>query len=118
MAHGLQALPDDIQAAISQKIIDLANREPDDTDFVICPFLNEREGACLIYAQRPAACRMYGFYVSRQSNMWCQQIEELYEAGVLEGVTLGNYSAMQRQLGQVFGNMQSIVIWYQQAEIK
>jgi hypothetical protein len=45
--------------------------------------------------------------------MWCQQIEELYEAGALEGVTLGNYSAMQRQLGQAFGDVQSIVIWYQ-----
>ena len=115
MAQGLQALPVDTQAAIGQKIAALANWKPDATDFVVCPFLDESEGACLIYAQRPAACRMYGFYVSRQSNMWCQQIEELYEAGALEGITLGNYSAMQRQLGQAFGDVESIVIWFQQA---
>jgi Fe-S-cluster containining protein len=113
MAQGLQALPADTQAAIGQKIVALANRKPDATDFVVCPFLDESEGACLIYAQRPAACRMYGFYVSRQSNMWCQQIEELYQGGALAGVTLGNYSAMQRQLSQAFGNVHSIVIWYQ-----
>jgi Fe-S-cluster containining protein len=113
MFQGIQALPSATQVAIGHKITALANRDTDDLNFVVCPFLDEEAGACLIYAYRPAACRMYGFYVSRQSNMWCQQIEELYEAGALEGVTLGNYSAMQRQLGQAFGDVQSIVIWYQ-----
>jgi Fe-S-cluster containining protein len=113
MSQGLQALPTTTQAVIGHKITALTARESDATDFIICPFLDEVVGACLIYAQRPAACRMYGFYVSRQSNMWCQQIEDLYQAGALEGVTLGNYSAMQRQLERAFGDIQSIVIWYQ-----
>lgn len=113
MLQGLQALPADTQASIGHKITALARREPDNTDCIVCPFLDKAAGACLIYAQRPAACRMYGFYVSRQSNMWCQQIEDLYQAGALDSVTLGNYSAMQRQLGQAFGAGQSIVIWYQ-----
>jgi len=81
---------------------------------VTCPFLDDTHGTCLIYAYRPAACRMYGFYVSRTDNWWCTDIQALYEAGVCDGVVLGNQSAIERALHQQCGEVQSLVEWFVQ----
>ena len=79
-----------------------------------CPFLDDAQGTCLIYAYRPAACRMYGFYVSRTDNWWCTDIQALYEAGVYDGVVLGNQSAIERALHQQCGEVKSLVEWFEQ----
>ena len=81
---------------------------------VTCPFLDDTHGTCLIYAYRPAACRMYGFYVSRTDNWWCTDIQVLYETGVCDGVVLGNQSAIERALHQQCGEVQSLVEWFAQ----
>ena len=40
----------------------------------VCPFLDREEGACRVYAHRPAACRTYGYYVERDEVLGCSQI--------------------------------------------
>lgn len=109
--RGMQTLPNDIQQSVIKKIMALADHE---NGRIVCPLLDEQAGACRVYDSRPAACRMYGFYVSRHNNQWCDQIETLFQAGALEGVTLGNLPAMQRQFAQRFGASRSLVDWLQE----
>lgn len=109
----IQQFPFDTRTDVEQKIVALADHQQ---GFVTCPMLDEEAGACRVYDSRPAACRMYGFYVSRRNNQWCQQIEDLFQAGALDGVTFGNHSAMNRQLQQQFGDIKSIVDWFLEAE--
>lgn len=81
---------------------------------VMCPFLDDTSGACRIYAHRPAACRMYGFYVSHEGNWWCDIIEARHADGMGEGLILGNHRAMMRQCEAQFGEVKSIVAWFEQ----
>ena len=98
------------QHEVAQRIRALA----DWTDgSVTCPFLDDTHGTCLIYAYRPAACRMYGFYVSRMDHWWCADIQALYEAGVCDGVVLGNYGAIERALHQQCGEVKALVEWFE-----
>jgi uncharacterized protein len=79
---------------------------------VTCPFLDETHGTCRVYEHRPAACRMYGFYVSRTDHWWCADIQKLYEAGVCDGVILGNQGAIERALHQQCDEVKSLVAWF------
>ncbi len=112
MQLGIQQLPLDIQTEVAHKIKSLKGHQE---GFVTCPLLDEEAGACRIYEHRPAACRMYGFYVSRRNNQWCQEIEDLFQAGELDGVTFGNYAAMKRTLGEQFGDVYPITIWFEKS---
>ena len=51
----------------------------------VCPFLDRAEGACRVYAQRPAACRTYGYYVERNEVLGCAQILERADAPIVWG---------------------------------
>lgn len=51
----------------------------------VCPFLDRDEGACRVYAHRPAACRTYGYYVERGSVLGCSQILGRAEDDVVWG---------------------------------
>lgn len=108
LAEGIAQLAEEVQHEIEAKILALGEGE---RPFIVCPLLDEASGACRVYHHRPAACRMYGFYVSRYNNQWCEQIDALFEAGQLDGVTLGNYAAMKRQLHRQFGETKTLVEW-------
>ena len=88
----------------SRRIEEVARRIRVSADWqdgpVTCPFLDATHGTCLVYDQRPAACPMYGFYVSRTDHWWCAAIQALYEAGTCDGVILGNQEAIERTLHQ------------------
>ena len=58
---------------------------PTSDDPRVCPFLDRGEGACRVYAVRPAACRTYGYYVERESVLGCAQILERADAPVVWG---------------------------------
>ena len=109
---GIQALPKHIFGEIEQKVLALAERDEEKRPFVTCPLLNEELGACRVYEHRPTACRMYGFYVSRYNNQWCQQIEDLFQQGKLDGVVFGNYASMNRVIQKTFGTIQPITLWW------
>jgi hypothetical protein len=45
-------------------------------------------------------------------HWWCADIQALYEAGVCDGVILGNQGAMERALHQQCGEVKSLVEWF------
>ncbi|HEY9850706.1 MAG TPA: YkgJ family cysteine cluster protein [Leptolyngbyaceae cyanobacterium] len=75
--EAVAALPASIRAEIEQKIDKLLVEIAENTvsSQVVCPYLDEREGACRIYEARPIACRTYGYFVARDGNDYCQIIE-------------------------------------------
>ncbi len=113
LQQGIARLEAPVQEAIAQRLRALSNAA---TGPVPCPFLDEREGACRVYAHRPATCRMYGFYVSRDGNQWCDDIQTRHEAGMGDSVILGNYQALQRELNDRFGEVKAIVTWFEQMQ--
>ena len=48
--------------------------------------LDRADGACLVYAQRPVACRTFGFYVQRDLGLYCKDIESRVADGALTEV--------------------------------
>jgi Fe-S-cluster containining protein len=111
LQQGFAQLSPPIQQAVAERIRALAawHEGP-----VTCPFLDTARGSCLVYAHRPAACRMYGFYVSRTAHWWCDTIQALHEAGVCEALVLGNHGAIERALQHQGGEVKSLREWFRQ----
>lgn len=78
---------------------------------VVCPMLDRATGACPVYAERPVACRSYGFYAQRDKGLYCREIEARVDAGALADVVWGNHDAIDRQLAG-FGDRRSLDEWF------
>ena len=78
LRDGLDALAPDVRAEVDARIaaLALAERERRLPRHVVCPMLDEAEGACRVYEHRPGACRTYGFYVERGIGLHCDMITE------------------------------------------
>ncbi|MEW6753797.1 MAG: YkgJ family cysteine cluster protein [Candidatus Latescibacterota bacterium] len=111
IAAGVSLLPEETRQEIGRRVAALPDGEAPGRH-VVCPFLDEARGSCRIYVHRPAACRMYGFYVDRADGLWCQQIEVLCNAGALQGVVLGNHAAVARRLAAELGPVRSVRQWW------
>lgn len=74
------ALPPDRLPAIRRKDVELALTP---SRPLVCPMLDETEGACPVYAQRPVACRTYDFYVQRELGLYGGNIESRVAGGEL-----------------------------------
>lgn len=67
-----------------------------------CAFLHPVDGACLIYAHRPIACRAYGYYVDERGiGLYCGIIREEVEAGRLQDAVWGNFSSLDSKLDEL-----------------
>lgn len=66
----------------------------------VCPFLDQTSGACLVYSQRPIACRTYGFYVERGQGLYCSDIEARAAGGEFDEVVWGNAEAIDARVRQ------------------
>jgi Fe-S-cluster containining protein len=108
LRSGLAALAPEQQAIIRRNIAELASQP---TRPVVCPLLDRTTGACPVYAQRPVACRSYGFYVQRDQGLYCPDIERQVAAGTLADVVWGNHDAIDRQLGQL-GDSRRLDEWF------
>jgi Fe-S-cluster containining protein len=73
--------------------------------------LDKSAGACRVYAYRPIACRTYGFYVQHQHGLYCQDIELLVKAGVLNNVVWGNQNTIERRLSRL-GESKKLTEWF------
>jgi len=82
---------------------------------VVCPLLDSSNGACSIYAQRPVACRTYGFFVQRELGLYCRDIEALVADGVLSDVVWGNHDAIDQRLAAM-GEKRALTDWFSDAE--
>jgi Fe-S-cluster containining protein len=82
LREGLDALAPEVRAEVDARIGELATAEREGRlpRHVVCPMLDEQDGACRVYAHRPAACRTYGFYVERGIGLHCDMITEAVAA--------------------------------------
>lgn len=94
-------LPAIIRTEIEQKIDKLLVQIIENTvnSQVVCPYLDENEGACRIYDARPIACRTYGFFVARDGNDYCEIIENEVSsrADTANDIVWGNAAAIRNE---------------------
>ena len=103
---GLAALSPERLGEIRRHMAALAGQRP-----VVCPLLDQATGACPVYAQRPVACRTYGFYVQRDKGLYCHDIESCVAEGALANVVWGNHDAIDQRLGGL-GESRSLSEWF------
>jgi Fe-S-cluster containining protein len=96
LQEGLARLAPALRAQIGARIRSLGSEPP-----VVCPFLDQAGGACLVYECRPVACRTYGFYVARDGGLYCREILARAGGGECEGVVWGNAAAVERTLDEL-----------------
>lgn len=113
--EGFLALDPATRRRVRDRVAALAGELARGARHFVCPLLERDSGACLVYAHRPAACRMYGFYVSRGEGRYCDLVHERVESGELDGVTWGNHDAVDRELAQAFGAPISMLAWFERA---
>ncbi len=88
----------------------LERSPPREGDFVTCPMLDRERGMCLVYAQRPAACRAYGYYVRRDDVLACTLVTSaVTDHG--EDVVWGNHAGLDDDLGKALGEARAITAW-------
>jgi uncharacterized protein len=108
LRDGLAALPAGQLLVIAQKISALTEQT---SRPITCPMLDQLQGACLIYAHRPVACRTYGFYVQRDKGLYCKEIEARVSAGDWATVVWGNHDVIDRQL-KTQGDSRDLTEWF------
>jgi Fe-S-cluster containining protein len=108
LQEGLAALTADHLLEISRKISALAGQP---SRPIVCPLLDQTNGACPVYLQRPVACRSYGFYVQRDLGLYCHDIESLVAEGKLADVVWGNHDAIDQRLTGL-GESRPLTEWF------
>lgn len=108
LEEGLTGLAPDHLRKIGRKMAALAGQSARP---VVCPLLDETSGACPVYAQRPVACRTYGFYAQRDLGLYCHDIESRVADGTLGDVVWGNHDAIDRQLAGL-GESRPLTAWF------
>lgn len=108
LQQGLTLLAPEQLRQIRRTMADLADQT---SRPVICPLLDHSTGACPVYAQRPVACRSYGFYVQRELGLYCAEIESQVACGTLDDVVWGNHDAIDRQLAGL-GERRALTEWF------
>ncbi len=112
LREGLVTLPQERLRAVSRDMSLLAGQQ---SRPIVCPLLDQPTGACIVYAQRPVACRTYGFYVQRDLGLYCQDIESRVANGTLADVVWGNHDAIDQRLGGL-GESLALTEWFQRWE--
>lgn len=110
LQRGLMALLEAELAAVARGVASQAVAVPAP---VTCPLLDLERDACRVYAQRPVACRTYGFYVQRDKGLYCQDILQQVERGEREDVVWGNQDGIDRQLASL-GDIRALTDWFQE----
>jgi len=108
LRDGLTALPESRLRDIRRNMVTLAGRVDRP---VICPLLDRSNGVCPVYAQRPVACRTYGFYVQRGLGLYCHDIESRVALGTLADVVWGNHDAIDHQIAGL-GEIRTLPEWF------
>jgi len=109
LEEGLAALAPDVRAEVAARIERLADEPPRGP--ITCPMLDEEEGACLVYAHRPGACRTYGFYVERELGLHCALVtdavaehEQVTEVVLRAVAALGGSISSEHGVGRAKAN--------------
>ncbi|MGG6295555.1 YkgJ family cysteine cluster protein [Leptolyngbya sp. AN02str] len=109
-------LPDTVHQSIRDRIHQLVNQIVGNMvqGSVICPYLDQEAGACLIYEARPIACRTYGFYVGRDRDLYCTIVETEVENRGDRTIMWGNADSMDHQLAQAAGKPIPFEVHYEE----
>ncbi|PLK47099.1 YkgJ family cysteine cluster protein [Uliginosibacterium sp. TH139] len=108
LQKGLAALPAERLAQVSEAMSRLVSQPARP---VVCPMLDQVSNACPVYAQRPVACRTYGFYVQRELGLYCGDIEAQVAEGKLAEVVWGNHDVIDRELAAL-GEVRALTEWF------
>lgn len=103
LIDAVQRLPQDEQVAIFARIDAMTQAAR------VCPLLDERDGACMVYEARPVACRTYGFYVQRDGGLHCETIASAVDEHA-EDVVWGNGDAVLDELASL-GDARTLREW-------
>jgi Fe-S-cluster containining protein len=112
LRKGLVTLPQEHLRKVSQNLSILGSQP---SRPIVCPLLDQPTGACMVYAQRPVACRTYGFYVQRELGLYCHNIESRVADGTLADVVWGNHDAIDHRLGGL-GETLALTAWFKRWE--
>lgn len=82
---------------------------------IVCPYLDENSGSCLIYDARPIICRIYGYFVARDGDFYCKFIETEVSSRGDSNVVWGNAEAIYNTLNQISGEPIPFEVHYSQA---
>ena len=107
LREGLKDLTAERLQEISKNLAALTRSRP-----IICPMLDLAAGTCPVYAQRPVACRTYGFYVQRDKGLYCNDIETRMDDGTWADVVWGNHDAIDQQLAEL-GETRALTDWFE-----
>ena len=107
LQEGLASLPPERLQEILSNMAALSGQQ---SRPITCPLLDLATGSCPVYAQRPVACRTYGFYVQRDLGLYCQDIESRVAAGTLSDVVWGNHDAIDHRLAGL-GEIRALSDW-------
>ena len=108
LREGLATLPAARLREVSRNMAALADQRERP---VVCPLLDRSTNTCPVYAQRPVACRSYGFYVQRDLGLYCSDIESQVAAGTLADVVWGNHDAIDHRLASL-GSACPLTEWF------
>lgn len=108
LRDALSLLPPERLQEIGRNVARLAGPQ---SGPVVCPILDFSSGTCPVYAQRPVACRTYGFYVQRELGLYCRDIESQVAQGSLAEVVWGNHDAVDLVLARL-GEARSLSEWF------
>jgi len=109
LREGLVALAPERLQEIGRAMAGLAGQQ---SRPIVCPLLDLASGACPVYAQRPVACRTYGFYVQRNLGLYCHDIESRVADGALADVVWGNHDAVDQRLAGL-GETRTLAEWFE-----
>lgn len=108
LKQGLAELSAEDLLAINRGIAALAGQSGP----LVCPLLDHATGACPAYAQRPVACRTYGFYVQHKLGLYCSDIELRVADGAMADVVWGNHDAIDQRLTEL-GEVRTLSEWFE-----
>jgi len=107
LREGLQGLTPARLQEVSRNMAALTRSRP-----ITCPMLDLAAGTCPVYAQRPVACRTYGFYAQRDKGLYCNDIQTRVDDGAWADVVWGNHDAIDQQLADL-GETRALTDWFE-----
>jgi uncharacterized protein len=109
LREGLSGLPPERLQQIRKDMAALTSHR---SRPITCPLLELSAGICPVYAQRPVACRTYGYYVQRDKGLYCHDIETHVADGALADVVWGNHDAIDHHLAGL-GEIRALTDWFE-----
>lgn len=112
--EAVAALDPTVRVEVDKKIDALLVQIAEDTvePHIVCPYLDKQSGSCLIYDARPIACRTYGFFVERNSDLYCKLIETEVKARGND-IVWGNAEVINEELMRLGGQTITFEVHYQ-----